>query len=153
MKVVVEVFAIAAHAAIEFGFPRMAERRVTHVMSQRQRFSQIFVQAQNAGRGPCDLRNLNRMRQAVPKMIRKSWSENLRLVFETPERAGMDHPIAVPLELVAIRVGELRIPASARTFYPEAKMSERPGLHLLGLHLLTVVGVNVTERLDGRTAD
>ena len=48
--------------------------------------------------------------------------QHLRLVLEPPERAGVGHPIAIALELGAIRMRRLRLHASAG-----ARGALRPG--------------------------
>jgi hypothetical protein len=50
-------------------------------------------------------------------MVRVAARENLGLVFETAEGAGVDDAVAVALEVVAIGMGRLREAASAGMFH------------------------------------
>ena len=96
-------------------------------MRERQRLRQIFIQTQHSGNGARDLRHLNGMRQAVPEMIGDARREDLRLVFQAAERAGMNHAVPVALKLVAIRMGKLRIAPSPGACDWKFKMGEVPG--------------------------
>src|SRR5438067_1040495 len=76
----------------------MAERRMSEVVAERNRFGQLFVQAQHLRDRPRDLRHLERVRQPRAVMIAGRREEHLRLVLQTPERLAVDDPIAVPLK-------------------------------------------------------
>ncbi len=97
------------------------------VVRQRQRFGQIFIHAQNARHRARDLRDLNGMRQPVAKVIRNAGRENLRFVFEAPERPRVNHAVAVALKRIAIRMRQFGIASSARTFQRKPQMGQRAG--------------------------
>ena len=82
---------------------------MSDVMSEGQSFRQVFVQTENGGNGPRYLRNLDRVCETVAKVVMKTGGEDLRLVFETPERPSMNDTVAVPAEIVTPRVSRLRI--------------------------------------------
>jgi hypothetical protein len=63
------------------------------------------------------------MGQTVAKMIRIAAGKNLRLVFQSPERPGMDHAITIALEVRAIGVSGLRISTSPTFFLRESVSS------------------------------
>ena len=52
------------------------------------------------------------MRQARAKVIGLALGEHLRLAFQATEGMGMENPVAVALEVVAVRMGGFRIPAA-----------------------------------------
>jgi hypothetical protein len=67
------------------------------------------------------------MRQPVAKVIRYARCKNLGFVFETPERARVNHAVAVALKGIAIRIRQLRIAAAPRTFERKPQMGQRAG--------------------------
>src|SRR4051812_32807090 len=76
----------------------MPEGRVTHVMAQGNRLRERFVQAERRGEGARDLGDLKRVRQARQEVVAVGVYEDLRLVFEPPERFRVQDPIAVSFE-------------------------------------------------------
>jgi hypothetical protein len=91
----------------------MAEGRVTHVVDQSQGLDQILIQPQLGGDGAGDLRDFNGMSQAIAEMIGVAAGENLGFVLQAAKSAGMHHAVAIPLEIVTIRMPRLSIPPSA----------------------------------------
>jgi hypothetical protein len=79
----------------------MAEWRVAEVVGQAQRFGQVFVEAQRAGDGAPDLRDLDAVGQAHPVMVAVGGDKYLRLVAQAAEGDRVDDPVAVALEDVA----------------------------------------------------
>jgi hypothetical protein len=68
----------ALHFAVERLFAGMRERRMAHVVNQREGFGEIFVESQNAGDGAGNLRDLDGVRQAIAESDRtrpgaKTW--------------------------------------------------------------------------------
>ena len=55
--------------AIESLFSGVGERRMADVVHQRERFGQVFIQPEHTGHGAGDLRDLDRVGQAVAEMI------------------------------------------------------------------------------------
>src|SRR5262249_50851438 len=86
LTIVIEAAAIA-HTFSQHLLAGMSEWRVAQVMRKRNCFRQILVQAQCAGDGTADRRNLDRMRQARAQMIASSVKKNLGLVFHATECA------------------------------------------------------------------
>jgi hypothetical protein len=97
LRVVIEP-AMGRHRGGERVLPGVAEGRVAEVMGQRHSLRQVLVEAQRAGHGAGDLRDLQRMGQAGAEIVALMFHEDLRLVLEPPEGRGMDDPVAVALE-------------------------------------------------------
>src|SRR5690606_249771 len=76
----------------------VAEGRVAEVVGQRDRLGQVLVEAQRAGDAGGDLRHLQRVRQARAVVVALVVHEDLRLVLEAPERAGVQDAVPVLLE-------------------------------------------------------
>ncbi len=102
----------------------MPERRMSDVVRQRQRLRQILIEPESVRHGARDLRHLDGMRQTVAEVIGESRREHLRLVFQAPERAGMNDAVAIALKFIAIRMGELRITAASRALHRKPEMSQ-----------------------------
>jgi hypothetical protein len=64
-------------------------------MTESDRLGQVLVQTQSTGRAAGDLGDLERVRETRPEMIALVGDEDLRLVFESPERVRVDDPIPV----------------------------------------------------------
>ncbi len=90
VQVVVKRKAVLAHGCIQCLFAGMAERRVADVVHQGQRFGVIDVQAERSGNGARDLRDFQRMGEAVAEMVAVAPGENLRLGLEAAEGAGRE---------------------------------------------------------------
>jgi hypothetical protein len=79
----------------------VAEGRVADVVGEAQGLGQILVEAERAGGGSADLRDLEAVGEADPEMVAVRGDEDLGLVAEPAERDGMDDPVAVALKGVA----------------------------------------------------
>jgi hypothetical protein len=112
MQIVVKAQAVLAHARIQGVFPGVAKRRVTNVVNQGQCFGEVFIQTQSHGGGARQLRHLNRVRQPVAEMNRVAFTENLSLVFQTPERPAVDDAIPVALKFGSVGMPRLGVPPS-----------------------------------------
>ena len=97
LQVVLEP-AVLLHALVQRVLSGVAERRVPEVVRQGDRLDEVFVDAELPGDRATDLRDLERVRQARAEEIAFVIDEDLGLVLEPAERAGVDHAIAVPLE-------------------------------------------------------
>ncbi len=86
------------------------------VVYQRQGFHQVDVQLKLGSDGARDLRNLHGVRQASAEVVGVAPGEDLCLVFQAAEGAGMDDAVAVPLKWGAIRMRRLGIAAPAGVF-------------------------------------
>src|SRR4249920_3323604 len=101
-----------AHAFGERILAGMTKRRMAEIVRQRDRLDEILVQPQVACDRARDLCDLQRMRQAGAEQVAFVIDEDLRLVFEAPERRGMDDAVTVARELGA--AGRTRLGVAAR---------------------------------------
>ena len=104
MEVVVEGIAVPGHQTRQHGFTGVPEGRMSDVVGKRQRFHQVPIQPQRLGGRAADLRHLERMRQAISKVVGITACEDLGLVFEAAECARVDDAVAVALVIVAVGV-------------------------------------------------
>ena len=74
------------------------QRRMPHVVRKSDRLRQVFVEEQGPRDVARDRRNLDRVREAVSKMVAASAQKHLRLGLQPTKRARVDHSIAIPLE-------------------------------------------------------
>jgi hypothetical protein len=100
MGVVIEAPRIG-HRRLQRILAGMAEGRMADIVGEAERLGQILVEAERAGDGPADLRDLEAVGQADPIMIAVGRDEDLGLVPQPAERDGVDDPVAVALEGVA----------------------------------------------------
>jgi hypothetical protein len=84
--------------SIQCIFSRMTEGGMPEIMPQGYGLREVFVQTQGLGHGARDLRYFQRVGQAGAIVIAERYEEYLRLVFEPPERLGVDDAIAIALE-------------------------------------------------------
>ena len=85
-------------AAVQCALAGMPKRRMAYVVNQRQRLSEIFVQAKRGRNRPGDLRDLDGVGQTAAKMIGGAAGKYLRLPRKAPEGAGLHNALAIPLE-------------------------------------------------------
>ena len=116
MQIVIETAALFAHQFVKFAFAGVAEWRMTDVMDKSERFGKLGVQSQCRSNGAGNLRDFQRMRQAIAEMVRIARSEYLRLGFEAAKRTRMDNPIAVTRVVTAVRVRRFGITPPAGSF-------------------------------------
>ncbi len=88
----------ARHQAAQHPLAGVPERRVAQVVTERDRFGQLFVQPQHLRDRARDLRDFERVRQPRAIVIAGRREEHLRLVLEPTERLGVDDAIAIALE-------------------------------------------------------
>src|SRR5262245_24856569 len=81
LQIVLEA-AVRLHAGVECVLPCVSERCMTQIMSQRDRFGQVLLQA---------------MSKPGAEEVAFVVDEDLRLVFEAAERVGVDDAVAVAL--------------------------------------------------------
>ena len=87
-----------AQARVESVLADVAEGRVPEVVAEADRLREVLVEAERAGDGPRDLRDLERVRQPRAEVVALGGDEHLRLVLQATERAAVDDPVAVALE-------------------------------------------------------
>ena len=97
VQVVIEGQSVLAHGGVESFFSGVAEGRMADVVHQGKRFDEIGVESELRGDGAGDLRDFDRVGQAVAEVIGVAAGENLGLGFQTAEGAGMNDAIAVTL--------------------------------------------------------
>jgi hypothetical protein len=76
----------------------MPEGSVPDVMGKRYGFYQVLVKPEGTGKRPPQLGHLKGMGKPGPEMVPLVGHKNLGLLFEPPESAGVDDPVAVMLE-------------------------------------------------------
>src|ERR1700722_5863940 len=116
-QIVIEIEAGGAHGGVESLFAGGAERGMADVVDQGQRLGEVDVEADRSRNGAGDLRDFERVREAVAEMIRVAAGEDLSFRFEAAESAGMNDAVAVALKVVAVGVRRFRETASAGVFY------------------------------------
>ncbi len=108
LRVVIEA-AESTQALVKRPFTSVAERRVTEIVSQRQRLGQVLVKVKGAGERTCNLRHFERVGQARSIVIALVEHEHLRLVLEPAKGRRMDDAVAIAAEGVAVFAGRLRV--------------------------------------------
>ena len=79
----------------------MPEGGVPEVVPERDGLRKIFVEGEAPCGGTGDLRNVERVRETGHVVVAVGRVKDLRLIFETQERLGIDDPVAVPLKVGA----------------------------------------------------
>ena len=90
--------AALAQQLVECLLPRMAERRVTDVVPDRDRLGEVLVQAQRPRDPARDPGGLERVREPGAEVVALGIDEDLRLVAQAAEGLRVDDPVAVALE-------------------------------------------------------
>jgi hypothetical protein len=108
------------HRPVESFFSRVAKRRMPDIVNQPQSFGQVIVEPKLGSDGARNLRNFERVGQAVSKMVRIAARENLRLRLKTSKSARMNDAVPVSLEVIAVGMRRLGVSASARVFYTDS---------------------------------
>ena len=117
--------AVLPHAKVELVFPRMSEGRVADVVNEGQRFGKIGIEVEGSCNSAGDLRNLERVGEAIAKMVGVARGEDLRFGFEAAKGSRMNYAVAVARIIIAIRVGWFGIPASAGARHVHGVRRER----------------------------
>jgi hypothetical protein len=113
VQIVIEAATMSAHQFIEFMFAGMAKWRMANVVNQCESFHKRRIQSQGIRNGTGDLGNLDRMRQAITKMIGETHGKNLGFSFQAAKGAGVHNAIAVSNVIATVGVRRLRIAAAA----------------------------------------
>src|SRR5262245_44536833 len=112
LRVVIEA-ATGGKAAIERALTGMTEGRMAKIVRERQRLSQILIEAERAGERARDLGDLEGVGQPGAEVIALVKDEDLGLVREPPKCGCMDDAVAVAAEDVAGRARRLRMEPTA----------------------------------------
>jgi hypothetical protein len=94
------------------------------VMRERKRLCVLLIQVERRTYGSCNLGDLNRVGQPVPKVVAQTRGEDLRLALQPAERARMDDTIAIPLEIIAERMLRLGILPATKICRTQTKSAE-----------------------------
>ena len=95
-------------------FSGMAERRMAEIMRQGHGLGQVLINPQDPRNRPGDLRDLDRVGQARTVIIALVINEDLGLILQLAERAGMNDPVAVALKDAPGQAFGFGIKATAR---------------------------------------
>ena len=104
----------AGHELVDHALAGVAERRVAEIVAERDRFGELFVQPQDLGDRPRDLRHLERVRQPRAVVVAGRREEDLGLVLEPAKRLAVDDAIAIALKRRSHVVFGLFAQAAAR---------------------------------------
>ena len=128
-----------AQELVERLLARVAERRVTEVVTEPDRLDEVLVQAQR----PCDAAGnagrLERVREPRAVVVAGRVDEDLRLVHQPAERLRVDDPVAVALERRPQPAFVLRPGTAARLVGAHGKR-RKPTLFVLAEARLEGVG-------------
>jgi hypothetical protein len=124
MEVVVERHAMFLHGVVEGFFACMPEGRMADVMDQCERFYEVGVQIQCGSDSAGDLRDFQRVRESVTKVVGITARENLRLGFKTAKGARVNDAVAIALKIVSIGMWRLGKSAPARLLDVHGVISE-----------------------------
>src|ERR1700722_1436869 len=110
------------HEFVELALAGMAKRRMTDIVHQGQGFREFAVQAQCGSDGARDLRDFERVREAIAKMVGIAGGEDLRFRFQTAKSPRVDNAIAVARILGAVAMARFMEAAAARKFFAHGKI-------------------------------
>src|SRR5262249_38355327 len=105
---------IGLHGVVQRLLAGMTEGGMPEVVAERQCFGEILVEAEDPADRAGDLRHLDAVGQARPVVVALMVTEDLGLVLQSPERAGMDDAVAIALINRARRAFRLGNEAAAR---------------------------------------
>ena len=94
----------AGHQLIQCLLSAVAERAVTKVMAQADRFGKAFIEIQSFGDSPADLRHLDTVGQPRAVIVVDTGGKHLRLAFEPSKGRTMYYPVTVSLERGSVRM-------------------------------------------------
>ena len=89
---------------VERALAVVAERRVSEVVAEARGVDDVGREPQRGGELTADLRDLQRVREAVAREIRRTGrAQHLGLGGESAQRRGVEHASTIPREVVALR--------------------------------------------------
>jgi hypothetical protein len=97
---------------------------MTDIVAERKRLGQILIEGEGTSDCPGDLTDFDGMGEAVAEVVRKARRENLSLILEAAEGAGVHEAVTVALELGAVGVRGLRIASQTTLAGREAEPAE-----------------------------
>jgi len=116
LEIVVKEFAVVLHGGIKCTLAGVTEGGMSDVVDERQGFGEIDVEVERGGDSAGDLCDLHGVGEARTKMVGVAAREDLRLVLQPAEGAGVNDAITVALEGIAVGVCRLGIATPARVF-------------------------------------
>ena len=72
-------------ALLQNRLSRMSERRMSEIVSQRDRLTQIFIEKQRTRGCPCDLHDLQRVCQTCAVVVSRGCEKDLRFIHKASE--------------------------------------------------------------------
>ncbi len=81
-------------------------------MYKSECLDQINIQSKLRSDGARDLRDFDRMSQAISEMIRVAAGKNLGLSFQASERTRVNNTVAVTLKVITVSMRRLRVTTS-----------------------------------------
>ena len=141
LLVVVEA---AGDQLVEHALARVPERRMAEIVAERDGFGQLFVELQDLGDGPRDLRDLERVRQPRAVVIAGRREEDLRLVLQPAERLRVNDAVAIALKRRPDVVFRLLAQTAARI--GALRRLRRQNLPLARLEMFTMLAILAHQR-------
>jgi hypothetical protein len=129
VEVVVEAAAVALEALVQCALAGVAEGRVADVVNEGESLGEVFVEAELAGAGAGDLRDLDGVSEAAAEVVGGTAGEDLRLTSETAEGARLHDAFAVALK-------------------GSAKLAERRRIHTGQKRIVRVTGHCASMQID-----
>src|SRR5207245_11522901 len=87
VKIVIECGAICPHQLVQLAFTGVTKRRMANVVNQSESLDEFGVDAESGGYGPCDLRDFERVCEAIGELIGLTAGQSLRLGLAPSRRA------------------------------------------------------------------
>ncbi len=122
VKVVIECGAICLHQLVQLAFTGMTERRMANVVNQSESLGKFGIEAESGGYGSRDLRDFERVREAIAEMIGITGGENLRFGLKPAKSTRVNDAVAVARVLGTIRVTRFVVAATAREFFTHCQI-------------------------------
>ena len=110
LLIVIEA-AVLVHQLVERLLARVPKGRMPEVVRERDDLGEILIQPERARDGARDVRDFKSVRKPRAQVIAGAVQKDLRLVFQPPERAAVDHTRAVALVIRAMRMLRLGMDA------------------------------------------
>ena len=124
VEIVIESATVLFHELVELAFAGVTEGGMANIVNERESFGEIRIQAEGIGDSAGDLRNLERVGEAIAKVVGEARGEDLRFRLKAPERTGVDNAIAVACVFAAVRMRWFGKTPAATIFGPQGPRCE-----------------------------
>jgi hypothetical protein len=104
----------------------VTERGVSEVVHDRGRLARVRRRTEPVAEPACELRDLERVRQARAEVVRLARSDDAGRALEAAERAGVDQPVEVALERVPVVRRIVAVRMSREVVRPVAVLRSHP---------------------------